>query len=152
VLNRKMRVAEYVRSWSDWEWIPGAKEAIALFKRAGYRIFIVSNQAGIARGALSVEALAAIHEEMTREIRAAGGDIDRIYICPHGWGDGCDCRKPRPGMLIQAQRDFSLDLTRTPFIGDDERDLAAAEAAGCPGVIVNDAVRLIDRAREMLTT
>jgi D-glycero-D-manno-heptose 1,7-bisphosphate phosphatase len=151
VLNRKMRTAEYVRSWSDWEWIPGAKEAIAMFKRAGYRIFIVSNQAGIARGALSVEALGEIHEKMTGEIQAAGGDIDRIYICPHGWDDGCDCRKPRPGMLIQAQRDFSLDLTRTPFIGDDARDLAAAEAAGCAGVIVNDNVRLIDRAREMLT-
>ena len=67
---------------------------------------------------------------------AAAGAIEAIYHCPHDWDEGCECRKPAPGMLFQAQREFDLDLTRTPFIGDDERDGQAAAAAGCPFAMV----------------
>ncbi len=150
VLNRKMPRAEYVRSWADWEWIPGSLEAVALLKRAGYRVIVASNQAGVARGIVSAEVLAEIHQRMTAEIRQTGGDIDAIYYCPHGWDDGCECRKPKPGMLFRAQREFSLDLSRTPFIGDDERDRTAAEAAGCPPLTVTENFNLIDHARRIL--
>ena len=74
---------------------------------------------------------------MEAEAEEAGGKIEAIYYCPHDWNDGCECRKPKPGMLFQAQREFNLDLTRTLFIGDDERDAQAAEAAGCPSSLVS---------------
>ncbi|MFN3076278.1 MAG: HAD-IIIA family hydrolase [Alphaproteobacteria bacterium] len=131
VLNVKMPRAEYVRRWSDWRWTEGAPETLARFTAAGYRIFVVTNQAGIARGAMTEADLADIHARMIDEARAAGGRIDAIYHCPHGWDDGCDCRKPKPGMLLKAQREFDLDLSRVYFIGDDERDGQAAAAAGC---------------------
>lgn len=152
VLNRKMPGAAYVRSWADWEWIPGSLEAVAMFRRAGYRVFVATNQAGVARGIVSADGLADIHWRMTAAIREHGGDIDAIYSCQHGWNDGCECRKPKPGMLFAAQREFSLDLSRTPFLGDDPRDQAAAEAAGCPGLVVTEDFTLIDHARQMLAT
>jgi histidinol-phosphate phosphatase family protein len=138
VINRKPPRACYVRTWSEFEWLPGAREALAQLKQAGYRVIIISNQAGIARGAMTEADLLEIHRQMVREVTRAGGGVDAIYYCPHHWDDGCECRKPKPGMLLQAQRDFNLDLTRTPFIGDDERDGQAADAAGCPSLLVTE--------------
>lgn len=138
VLNVRMPRAEYVRSWKDWRWRDGALEALAKFAQAGWRVAIVTNQAGIARGAMTEDNIAAIHAQMKREVSEAGGRIDAIYYCPHGWDEGCSCRKPKPGMLFQAQRDLDLDLSRITFIGDDERDGQAAEAAGCRYVSVED--------------
>jgi D-glycero-D-manno-heptose 1,7-bisphosphate phosphatase len=116
----------------------------------GYRIIVISNQAGINRGAMTEADLALIHDKMTAEAEAAGARIDAIYYCPHDWDEGCDCRKPRPGMLHQAQRDWHLDLTRTLFIGDDERDGEAAEAVGCPFELVTDQRSLLDIVREQI--
>jgi histidinol-phosphate phosphatase family protein len=149
VLNRKAPRAEYVRRWEEFEWLPGAKEALRLLKEAGYRVVVVSNQAGIARGAMTESDLADIHRQMVREATQAGGRIDAIYYCPHNWEEGCECRKPKPGMLFQAQRDFSLDLSRTPFVGDDERDIQAADAAGCPSALVSEKRTLLDVVREL---
>jgi D-glycero-D-manno-heptose 1,7-bisphosphate phosphatase len=138
VLNRKPARACYVRSWAEFEWLPGAREALARLKQAGYRVIVISNQAGVARGAMTEADLQEIHRRMVREATRAGGRIDAIYYCPHNWEEGCECRKPRPGMLFQAQRDFNLDLTRAWLIGDDERDAEAAEAAGCPSTLVDE--------------
>ncbi len=94
--------------------------------------------------------LTAIRERMKTETFSAGGRIDAFYHCPHDWDEGCECRKPKPGMLFQAQRDFALDLSRTFFIGDDERDAQAAEAAGCSAVLVSDALPLLDVIRKLV--
>jgi histidinol-phosphate phosphatase family protein len=150
VLNRKPPKAQYVRNWSEWEWCPGSLEALQLLNRAGYRTIIASNQPGIGRGLMSEADLEAVHGRMMREITQAGGRVDGIYYCPHDWEQGCDCRKPKPGLLYQAQRDFHLDLTRTPFIGDDERDEAAALAAECPFLRVSDTHSLLDISRHLL--
>lgn len=131
VLNQKMPRAQYVRSWKEWTWLPEVLEALRAFKQAGYRVIVVTNQAGIARGVMTHADLQEIHVHMQREVVEAGGQIDAIYHCPHGWDEGCRCRKPEPGMLFQAQRDFHLDLSRVWFVGDDERDGLAAAAAGC---------------------
>jgi len=147
VLNLRPAQAEYVRSWDDWKWLPGAREALALLAASGWRVIVTSNQAGIARGELSEEALQNIHQRMRQEAEAAGGRIDAVYHCPHSWEDGCRCRKPAPGMLYQAQRDFPLDLTRTWFLGDDERDAQAAEAAGCRFGMVSGEQSLLDWTR-----
>jgi histidinol-phosphate phosphatase family protein len=149
VLNKRPPKADYVRSPDEFEWLPGARDALRLFRETGYRVIVVSNQAGIARGAMTEENLADIHERMRAEAAAEGGHIDAVYYCPHGWDEGCECRKPKPGMLFSAQRDFDLDLTRTPFIGDDERDEEAADAAGCPALLVSDQITLLDLAAEL---
>jgi D-glycero-D-manno-heptose 1,7-bisphosphate phosphatase len=131
VLNKKPPRAQYVRRWDEFEWLPGAREALRLFKEAGFRVLVVSNQAGVGRGAMSEEDLGGIHDRLKAEGEQAGGRIDAIYYCPHDWEAGCECRKPAPGMLFQAQHDFNLDLSGTVFVGDDERDALAAERAGC---------------------
>jgi D-glycero-D-manno-heptose 1,7-bisphosphate phosphatase len=80
----------------------------------------------------------------------SGGRIDAIYYCPHDWNEGCECRKPKPGMLFQAQRDFNLDLSRILFIGDDERDAQAADAAGCLSALVSDQKPLLNVINEVI--
>jgi histidinol-phosphate phosphatase family protein len=149
VLNRKPPQARYVREWREWTWCDGSLEALRLLREAGHRTIIATNQPGIGRGVMSEADLAAVHDRMKNEAAQAGGRIDAIYHCPHSWDDGCDCRKPKPGLLYQAQRNFHLDLTRTPFIGDDERDAAAAAEAGCPFHRVTDSRSLLDITRQL---
>lgn len=151
VINRKPPRACYVRTWSEFEWLPGAQEALAQLKQAGYRVIVISNQAGIARGAMTEADLLEIHRQMVAEATRADGGVDAIYYCPHHWDAGCECRKPRPGMLFQAQRDFNLDLSRTWFIGDDERDAQAAEAAGCPFLLVTEDRPLLALVQSLLS-
>lgn len=153
VLNERPAPGEYVTSWREWRWRPGALEALRLLRESGRKVIVVTNQAGIARGRLTGEALEIIHGRMRRQARRAGGSIDAVYHCPHLWpaaGErGCGCRKPEPGMLFAAQRDFHLDLTRTVFFGDDERDARAAENAGCLFSMVDERRTLLDRVREL---
>ena len=150
VLNRKPPQAQYVRNWSEWEWCPGSLEALRLLREAGYRTIIASNQPGVGRGFMSEADLAAVHGRMKLEAEQAGGRIDAIYYCPHDWNEGCECRKPKPGLLYWAQRDFQLDLTRVPFIGDDERDGTTAAAADCPFYRVTDTRSLLDVTHQLL--
>lgn len=150
VINVKAPGGEYVTSWRDFRWVPGSREAIAALSRAGYTVIVVTNQAGIARGMMSESDLESIHDNMRRTVAHHGGSIDAVYVCPHGWDEGCRCRKPKPGMLFQAQRDFNLDLSRTYFIGDDERDIEAGAAAGTPTLKVDASWPLIRLVRERL--
>jgi D-glycero-D-manno-heptose 1,7-bisphosphate phosphatase len=150
VLNEKPPRAQYVRRWGEFQWRPGALEALAALTGAGYRTIVVSNQAGIGRGVMSEADLADIHRHMLAEARDAGAAVEAVYHCPHDWDAGCACRKPKPGMLLRAQREHALDLTRTPFIGDDERDGQAAAAAGCPFLLVDDRRSLLDCVRALL--
>ncbi len=150
VLNRRPEIAGYIRRPDDVEWLPGALEAIRHLSEAGVRLIVVSNQAGVARGTMTSADLALVEGHMRDEISTAGGEIARFYYCTHGWDEGCDCRKPRPGMLFQAQRDFDLDLSRVPFVGDDERDGEAATAAGCPFFMVSEDCTLSDFADQFL--
>lgn len=144
VLNKRPPKADYVTAWEQFEWLPGAKEALRMFKEANYQIIVITNQAGVARRAMSSDDVENIHARLKEEATRAGGRIDAIYCCPHHWDENCECRKPKPGMLFQAQRDFDLDLSRTIFIGDDERDAEAADAAGCPSQLVTHQTSLFD--------
>ena len=150
VLNIKAPRACYVTKPEEFLWVEGAIEAVRLLKEAGWLVLVVSNQAGIARGAMTAADLTAVHEKMRADLAAVGAGVDQIYVCPHGWDEGCDCRKPKPGMLFSAQREHSLDLSRTPFIGDDERDVQAGRAAGCPTILVTETRRLLDVVRQDL--
>jgi len=150
VLNRKMPQATYVTSWSEWQWLPGATEALELLNKAGYRTIVISNQPGVARGAMNQKDLDEIHQNMLGNAQRAGGRIDDAYYCTHDWDEGCWCRKPNPGMFFQAQREHHLDLSRSIFFGDDERDGQAAKAAGCPWVQVSESNTLLSAIRQLL--
>jgi D-glycero-D-manno-heptose 1,7-bisphosphate phosphatase len=151
VLNEKAPRAQYIRNWSEWKWLPGAKESLRRLNQAGFKVILVSNQAGINRGAMTGQDLHAIHLKMVAEVEQSGGRVDAIYFCPHDWDEGCECRKPRPGMLFQAQQDFNLDLSRTLFVGDDERDAQAADAAGCRSALVSEKRSLLEIVGEAIT-
>jgi histidinol-phosphate phosphatase family protein len=150
VINKKAVKARYITAWSEWNWVPGSKEAIGLLKKNGYQVIIVTNQAGIARGFMTSDDLEDIHLKMQLDLEEFSGSIDKIYHCPHGWDDNCDCRKPKPGMLFQAQRDFHLDLSKLYFVGDDERDVIAGEAAGMKTFLVSDTYSLLDFVKDKI--
>ncbi|MBI3176818.1 MAG: D-glycero-beta-D-manno-heptose 1,7-bisphosphate 7-phosphatase, partial [Chloroflexi bacterium] len=126
----------YVRSWQDVAFIPGALDALQGMAATAYAIVIVTNQSGVGRGMLSLETATALNARVVAEIVRAGGRVDGLYLCPHTPEDGCDCRKPRPGMLLQAARELGLDLTRSWMVGDALSDLQAGQAAGAQSVLV----------------
>ena len=150
VLNVRAPRAEYVARPEDFVWLPGALKALRLLCEAGFRVAVVSNQAGVGRGVMTPEDLDRVTALMCAEAETAGGRIDAFYACPHGWDAGCLCRKPAPGMLFEVQRDLSLDLTRTVFVGDDDRDGQAARAAGCLFEQVTDSRSLLDVVTSVL--
>jgi D-glycero-D-manno-heptose 1,7-bisphosphate phosphatase len=126
----------YVRSWDDVEVLPGAREALASAAAWPHVFFIVSNQAGVAKGVIPYALAEAINIGVADLFSAAGGRIDRAYLCPHRAEDNCDCRKPRPGMLLRAAHEFDIDLAASWMIGDNITDMQAARAAGVRGVLV----------------
>jgi D-glycero-D-manno-heptose 1,7-bisphosphate phosphatase len=128
VINQESEA--FIKTPEEWIPLPGSIDAIARIYKSGYTVVVASNQSGIARHLLSLDTLAAIHGRMKREVEAAGGKIDSIFFCPHGPGDQCDCRKPKPGLLKQIAARYKVDLRGIPMIGDSERDLQAARAVG----------------------
>ncbi len=128
--------SDYVKSWSEYRFLPGAREAIAKLTQAGYRIVVCTNQAGIARGSISLETVEDIHLRMLAGIAEMGGRIEKVYYCPHSKDERCPCRKPRPGLLLRARDELGLDMRDAVFIGDSMTDICAGLAAGVRTVLV----------------
>ena len=135
IINRKASRGSYVKRWEEFEWIGENLNSMKRLSRKGFKFIVITNQAGIARGMVSQENLNFIHAEMKEVFRREGVEILDIYVCPHHWKEGCSCRKPEPGMLLRASRNFSFRLDESCFVGDDPRDLEAAEKAGCKGIL-----------------
>ena len=127
---------DYIKSPEEWQPIAGSLEAIAKLHQAGIKVVIATNQSGIARGLYDEFMLARIHTKMNQLITAEGGRLAGIFYCPHGPDDGCDCRKPLPGLVHQITEALVIESANIPFIGDSVRDLVAAEAAGCQAILV----------------
>ena len=127
---------EYIKTPDEWIAIPSSLEAIAKLNAAGHKVAIATNQSGVGRGLYTEATLQLIHQKMQSELAAVGGKLDHIYYCPHHPDAGCLCRKPQPGMLLQACADFNTKPEHAIFIGDSARDLAAAHAAGCQAALV----------------
>ncbi len=133
----------FVNHLSLFRLFPWTAEAIRLINRAGFLAVVVTNQAGVARGIFSEELLQAVHQELETRLKTAGARLDKIYYCPH-WPHGtghpyrrdCDCRKPKPGMLRQAERELGVDLSRSHLVGDSYSDLEMAWAAGARATLV----------------
>jgi D-glycero-D-manno-heptose 1,7-bisphosphate phosphatase len=131
VINRKAPEGQYVTRWEEMEFLPGAREAIRSLNQAGYFVVIVSNQRCVAKGLITTSELESMHARMRREFKAAGATIDAIYYCPHDFQPPCICRKPQPGMILEAARTHELDLAGSWMIGDSEHDVEAGKSAGC---------------------
>jgi len=150
VINKKAPKADYVKKWDEFEFLPGAIEAMKILSENDYEIYIISNQAGIARGMMTKGDLEDIHQNMKKKLAKHNIKIKEIYYCPHGWDDGCECRKPKPGMFFQAAREHNLDLSKTIFIGDDERDGEAGEAAGIKTILVTPKNGFLDIIKQVI--
>ncbi|MBJ6751092.1 D-glycero-beta-D-manno-heptose 1,7-bisphosphate 7-phosphatase [Geomonas anaerohicana] len=145
---------QYLSRVEEFRLIPGVPYALQRLKDAGFLLIVVTNQSGIGRGLYDEAALAAIHDRMHEELGDFGITIDACYFCPHhpehGVGDyrvECSCRKPSPGMLVQAARDFDIDLARSYMIGDKLADIEAGLNAGCRALMVRTGYGATDSAR-----
>jgi D-glycero-D-manno-heptose 1,7-bisphosphate phosphatase len=127
---------QYIKSPAEWKPIEGSLEAIARLTQAGWRVMVATNQSGIARGLFDVATLNAIHAELHRAVGQAGGRIDAIFFCPHAADSNCECRKPKPGLLLEIAARLNVELEGVPMVGDALRDLQAAAAVGARPVLV----------------
>jgi D-glycero-D-manno-heptose 1,7-bisphosphate phosphatase len=123
-------VDSYVRSWSDVQFLPGSLQALSKLAHFPYKVVVVTNQSAVGRGIISLAEADAIGARILSVIRAAGGRVDGVYTCPHAPDANCDCRKPRPGLLLRAAGDLDIDLRRSIMVGDALSDLQAGQAAG----------------------
>ncbi|ETS93796.1 MULTISPECIES: D-glycero-beta-D-manno-heptose 1,7-bisphosphate 7-phosphatase [Veillonella] len=139
VINKDVN---YLYRIDDLQWVDGAKEALAYAYSKGYDLIVVTNQSGVARGYYTEHDVQILHEYMGRELDACGAPILRFYYCPHHvegtvsrYAVECECRKPKPGMIYQAIKDYDVNVGESFLIGDSPRDIEAAEAAGIKGYL-----------------
>ena len=126
----------YIKSVEEWLPLPGSIEAIAQLSKAGWTVAVATNQSGIARGYYDLAVLEAMHEHLRELVAEQGGEVGLIVYCPHGPDDGCDCRKPKPGMLKAIAEHYAVPLAGVWFVGDSLGDLEAAKAVDCQPVLV----------------
>jgi D-glycero-D-manno-heptose 1,7-bisphosphate phosphatase len=136
VINKYPGDRLYITSLKKFRFLPRAKRAIALLTRGGYKIFVVSNQAGVGKGTYAQKTLDLITARMLIDIKKADGKITKVYYCTHRKEAGCLCRKPKPGLLKMAAGEFKFSLKGAYFIGDTMRDVFTAQAAGCKSILV----------------
>jgi D-glycero-D-manno-heptose 1,7-bisphosphate phosphatase len=152
---------EWITRREDLVLVPGAASALARLAAAGWKLVMVTNQSAIARGLITPATLAELHAELQLQLGAHGARLDAIYFCPHHPTEGlgeykveCDCRKPKPGLVLRAASELGLDLARCFMVGDAARDLEAGWAAGVPGILVatgkgeQEILRLRERGEE----
>jgi D-glycero-D-manno-heptose 1,7-bisphosphate phosphatase len=142
VINKKPPEGDYVTCWDDFKFLPRVDEAIAQLNRAGFYVIVVTNQRCIAKGLMTVAQLETIHKRMSESLAERGARIDAIYYCPHEMKPICRCRKPAPGMFVDAARDYRIELPASWMIGDSDIDIEAGKNAGCK------TARLLDETGE----
>jgi D-glycero-D-manno-heptose 1,7-bisphosphate phosphatase len=128
--------ADYVRNWSEFEFLPGVLNALPLLSKLDWLIIVVTNQSAIGRGLVEEEEVRQIHQRMLDRVKSAGGLIHHVFYCPHHPAENCDCRKPKPGLLLHAKEHLHIDLARSVLIGDALTDLDAARSVGCLPILV----------------
>ncbi len=134
VINRNR--SDYVKSWSEFEFMDGALPALARLAQTDFLVFVITNQSAIARGLTTHEQVQDIHRRMIDHLARWGGRVDDIFYCPHHPDAGCACRKPLPGLLLQAGARRDIDLSSSYMIGDSLEDMQAGLAAGCTTLLV----------------
>ena len=129
VINRDS--PDYIKSWEEFEFLPGSLEALKLLTENHFTIILISNQSIINRGMIPKSRLKYIFSMMKKTIKAQGGKLTDIFYCPHKPEENCSCRKPAPGMVLSAQKKYNLDLASSYFVGDNAKDIECAKNAGC---------------------
>jgi D-glycero-D-manno-heptose 1,7-bisphosphate phosphatase len=122
---------DHVKSWEEFEFLPGVLRALVRLAQSDLCIIVITNQAIVNRHVVSGAVVNEIHERMAQAIKAAGGRIDRVMCCPHRPDEGCDCRKPKPGLLLEAARELDINLAKSYLVGDAKSDIVAGRTAGC---------------------
>ena len=137
VINKFPGRCKYVESLEGFEFLPKSKEAVALLTKEGFRIFVVSNQAGVTKGIYSQETLDKINSRMIDGIEGAGGKIEKVLYCIHTDAENCECRKPKVGLITQALQGLgNVNLKEVFFVGDSIRDVKTGKSAGCKTILV----------------
>jgi D-glycero-D-manno-heptose 1,7-bisphosphate phosphatase len=134
VINR--RRDDYVKDWRELELLAGSIDGLARISLSGRRVFVLTNQSAIAQGLLTVKSLEEIHARLSDLVAQRGGRISGFLVCPHGRDEGCDCRKPAPGLLFRGRDEFGVNLAESIVVGDQLTDVQAAVAAGCAPILV----------------
>jgi len=138
IINQRI-VGGYVTEWSEFRFLHGALSGLVGLAARPEAIIVVSNQAGVGKGIIAVNALAEITSRFVSKVQHAGGRIDAVYYCPHTPADECGCRKPKPGLLLEAQRDWGIEFGTSVLLGDSGTDMEAGRAAGCEVMLAPDA-------------
>jgi len=136
VINEYPGHGEYVTNLKQFKFITGSKKALALLKKHGYNVYVISNQAGVAKGLYKKETLDKITKKMLTEAVKAGGSIKKALYCMHSKDDNCDCRKPKTGLFIKAAGNLGRDFRDVYFIGDDKNDVETGRNLGCKSILV----------------
>ncbi len=131
------RDVPYCSRPEDFELLPNVAEGIKLLNKHGFKVVVVTNQSGIARGYFTEETLAKIHDKMCKELARYGAHIDAIYYCPHHPDNNCECRKPKPKMLLQAASDLDINLGQSYVIGDNSMDIEMGKNVGCKTILIS---------------
>jgi D-glycero-D-manno-heptose 1,7-bisphosphate phosphatase len=134
VINRDS--PDYVKNWSEFEFLPESIAAIRFLTLSGFTLIVITNQSAIGRKITSAEDVGHIHAMMQECLKAEGCEIKDIFLCPHRPDEGCNCRKPKPGMILSAQQKYRIDLSTAYMVGDNASDIECGRNAGCRYVVL----------------
>ena len=148
VINKERK--DYVKKIEEFEIIEGVFEAIKLIKKKGYLVIIITNQSAINRKLMKESDLHEIHNFFKKQVYLNGTEIDGFYYCPHTPFEGCECRKPKPGLILKATQDFQIQLEQSVMIGNSKTDVEAGITAGCKGILLKDSESLMDLIQRYL--
>ena len=146
-INRDSR--DYIKSREEFEFLPGSLEAIKNLKKNGFANIVITNQSAVPRKLVSSKELESMHNMMIETVALDGGEIKDIFYCPHMPGDGCDCRKPEPGLIYQAREKYTIDLATAVMVGDSVKDIECARNAGCGKAVLVESGLRDDVAEEL---
>lgn len=149
-INVKMNDGDYVKEWDEFEFVEDAVETLASIKKKGYLTILVTNQRCIAKGIISTDKLKAIHNNMQNELAKHNCQFDEIFFCPHDISDNCGCRKPKAGMLLEAERYYNIAKASSFLVGDTENDILAGISYGIRTIKIGSKNPLADYSAERL--
>ena len=143
---------DYVKNLSEFEIFPDVAEAIDLLRKKNFLIIIITNQSAINRKLLDITTLETIHDFFQEYLKKNNTFVDAIYYCPHLPEENCSCRKPKPGLILNAAKDLKIDLKKSWMIGDSQKDIEAANNAGCNSILIKSNQNLLDVIKEFINT
>jgi len=150
VINEERK--DYVKNLNEFKIFSGVAEAIDLLRKKNFLIIIITNQSAINRKLLDITTLETIHDFFQEYLKKNNTFVDAIYYCPHLPEENCSCRKPKPGLILNAAKDLKIDLKKSWMIGDSQKDIEAANSAGCNSILLKNNQSLLDMIKEFINT